>query len=530
MALGLKSNQGSLTQDGSLTAQDIEDVNRAVPGQGAQGFMKWQPDPRTGASVPMSGLATGLGDGSSYGDLSTGVAPADIDAAWVKGRLMATDEQLAKNKDAREASDQGMEEEEFGWKKNEYGRAVAIREGMAQAAQLGGYTGVVEYLKQVDPDRALEFEKGKNELDQALMSTDVFKMAHSNDKLKVMAEGYSIISKMGAGLLNAKDTNEAQAMWDGMKPMAEQILGEGNVPADIRDPRTQGMFMMAAAQNDPKNLIAQARLEEVKAGSTIGKLQQDARSYLNAGGSTNDQDYINIQNQIEALNNKAKQTHMLALGAEAKQKQAAVIQAKNEVQAKAAGAQLDSVAQKGYQKDSKNYEKYLESSAKIDGAIAALKEDPNNPVAQEALRRGIGMAYNSGAFGDKDAEAFSSSDGLAVQVWKKIQSAGAGEVVKLTAEELGRLSNLSDHIKDVNETRQAKTNRFWQQQSKDYSTDNHQVKINFYTAVPNAAKDELKKAPTPENINYFKQTFNVSDDYVNSLLEPLKDPADQVGQ
>lgn len=529
MALGLKSNQGSLTQGGSLTTQDIEDVNRAVPGQGAQGFMKWQPDPRTGASVPMSGLVAGLGDGSSYGDLSTGVAPADIDAAWVKGRLMATDEQLAKNEDAREASDQGMEEEEFGWKKNEYGRAVAIREGMAQAAQLGGYTGVVEYLKQVDPDRALEFEKGKNELDQALMSTDVFKMAHSNDKLKVMAEGYSIISKMGAGLLNAKNTDEAQAMWDGMKPMAEQILGEGNVPADVRDPRTQGMFMMAAAQNDPKNLIANANLTNMKASSTIGKLQQDARNYLAAGGSTKDKDYQDIQAQIASQNNKAKQTEMLALDMEVKQKQLGVRQSKDKIQAKAAAAQLDKTVGDMYKKDSKGYEEYLETSAGLEAAINALKENPNDPIAKVALKRNVAMANNKGQLTDPDVQDFAQSDSVLVQALKKVESIGTGVEVVLTPDEIGRLVNLANHMKEVQEARQAKRNRFWQQQAKDYSTEDHQVKINYYQAVPKAARDELKKKPTPENIQYFKDTFNVSDTYINSLLKPLKDPADQVG-
>ncbi len=517
----MNENQGSLTKgNGGLSAQDIQDINTAVPGAGAQKFMNWQPDSRVGAAQPMNPMAGGGLSMDTPVDLSKPVAPAAIDAAFVKGRMAATDEQISIAKNTRE-------EKRFGWEENEYKREVAIREGMAQASQLGGYTGVVEFLKQVDPDKALKFEMKKNDLDQALMSTDIYKMAASNVKLRVMVEGYDILSKMGAGLLFAKPEERA-SMYEGMKPLFAQVLGEGNVPETVED--ATPMLMMAAAQNDPKNLVANANVTNIKAASTIGKLQQDARAYLQAGGSVDDKDYKDIQAQIEAQNNKAKQTEMVAFDMEAKQKQNAIAQSKNEIQAKNAAAQLDKTVNEGYRKDSKSYETYLEAQAKIDAAIQVLKQNPSDAVAQEALRRGIGMAYNKGAFGDKDAEAFASSDGAAVQVWKKFLSLGTGQVVKLVPDEIGALDNLAEHIKDVNETRQAKTNRFWQEQSKSYSTDNHQVKINYYQAVPNAAKEQLKQAPTPENIQYFKDTFNVSDTYIDNLLAPLKTPVDQVGE
>lgn len=516
----MNENLGSLTSgSGGLSAQDIQDINTATPGAGAQGFMKWQPDSRVGAAQPMNPMMGGGLSMDTPVDLSKPVAPAAIDAAFVKGRLAATGEQIDIAKNTRE-------EKKFGWEESEYKREVAIREGMAQASQLGGYTGVVEFLKQVDPDKALKFEMKKNDLDQALMSTDVYKMAHSNDKLKVMVEGYDILSKMGSGLLFAKP-EERGAMYEGMKPLFAQVLGEGNVPDTVE--AATPMLMMAAAQNDPKNLIANANVTNIKAASAIGKLQQDARAYLQAGGSVDDKDYKQIQTQIDALNNKAKQTEMVAFDMEVKQKQAVVRQSKDKIQAQAAAAQLDKTVGDMYKKDSKGYETYLETSAGLEAAINALKQNPDDPIAKVALKRNVAMANNKGQLTDPDVQDFAQSDSVLIQVLKKVESATTGTEVVLNPDEIGRLVNLADHMKDVQESRQAKRNRFWQEQAKSYSTEDHQVKINYYQAVPRAARDELKANPTPENIQYFKDTFNVSDTYIDSLLKPLKDPADQVG-
>lgn len=511
----MNENLGSLASgSGGLSAQDIQGINTAVPGAGAQKFMNWQPDSRVGAAQPMNPMMGGGLSMDTPVDLSKPVAPAAIDAAFVKGRLAATGEQLDIAKNTRE-------EKKFGWEESEYKREVAIREGMAQASQLGGYTGVVEFLKQVDPDKALKFEMKKNDLDQALMSTDVYKMAHSNDKLKVMVEGYDILSKMGAGLLFAKP-EERGAMYEGMKPLFAQVLGEGNVPDTVE--AAAPMLMMAAAQNDPKNLQTQAAKLREGAASTIGKLQQDYNNYIAQGGSIEDPEAKNIQKQIDALNTKADQATDVAQTAHYRN-------IMNNAKTQNDNYKIQSAMQDDYNKDPviKSAATQTQVLDKLNSLLSQTA--PGQGQTGTALAYTLAKWWGDSRVSDADFDIQTKGSSTLMNLKKTIESAydSKGQV-SFDSTQLGQIKDLISATQSIQTKRVNERNDYWREQSLRFSRPpsqdgvdkGFQVNLQYLNQPPQEDIEILKKAPTPKNQEYFKNHYGQGalDSVMNSLGTP----------
>lgn len=169
-----------------------------------------------------------------------------------------------------EEAQQGMAQEDMAQKRTDRDKFRMINDGMAKAAQDGGYEGVIDYLKTVDPDRALAFHKAKLELDKSMMQNDMYKTMLPIEKGKALIDGYGALGKMGSALLSAPPEGR-QAMYDYMKPMVKAI--NPNAPDNVN--ATVPMFTLAAFQATPANLLYGNKIANQTMQSNTGKLVSD---------------------------------------------------------------------------------------------------------------------------------------------------------------------------------------------------------------------------------------------------------------
>lgn len=226
---------------------------------------------------------------------------------WMKGALAARDLQFKQNDDVRQ---QGLldianhgdvrqertsqqQAEAFDWKRKDRDREMAIQSGMSEAAQQGGFEGVIDYLTNADPDRALDFAAKKNSLDQAMMKTDTIKSLIPIQQAAAMAEGYGIIGKMGTALLRAPD-EDRQGMYQNMLPVLKKINPDA---PDSLNQDAVNMFMLGAAQAMPANLLYANDKKLNQYQSAIGQKMGDYQRIVEQYGADSPQAQI-LKNSI----------------------------------------------------------------------------------------------------------------------------------------------------------------------------------------------------------------------------------------
>lgn len=227
----------------------------------------------------------------------------DIEGA-AKGVLMAQE-------NSREERKMSMLEEQQSWKRHDVEREQAIQLGMSQAAQQGGYEGVIKYLQNADPVRAIQFHELKLGLDQSMMKTDVMKAQSQTKIAEAMAEGYGVIGKMGLALLKA-DPQDRQNMYKQMLPMIKQV--NPDAPTSLND-KAISMFMLSAAQATPQNQLFVNQGIAQKATSAMGKNIDDLIRAKALYGEDSPQAQL-LQKQIDnnlSMVNSAKIRNMTIL-------------------------------------------------------------------------------------------------------------------------------------------------------------------------------------------------------------------------
>ncbi len=148
------------------------------------------------------------------------------------------------------------------WKDNK-----TIEYGMKNAAETGGYFGVIDYLRVADPSKAILFEKAKLSLDADMMQNDLYKTLLPIKKAQALAEGYGALGKMGTAILNAKP-EDRQNMYELMLPIVKGINPNAS---DKLDDKAAGMFMLGIAQSTPENILYQNKLQKAEFKSKVGK-------------------------------------------------------------------------------------------------------------------------------------------------------------------------------------------------------------------------------------------------------------------
>lgn len=436
-----------------------------------------------------------------------------VNMSYIEGALRAKDEIRKDQSMAMQQQYANQSAQRFQWEGQDREKQQEILTGMQNAAQSGGYTGVIQYLQKTDPSIALKFEKSKNELDQAMMETQTYQLAHSNDKLKVMVEGYDILSKMGSGLLNAQP-EERENMYQAMLPMVKQV--NPNAP-DTLDDKAISMFMLAAAQRDPNSLKLQSQQVQEGAATYIAKLHQDYNNYIAKGGSPDDPTAQDIQKQIQATNNKADQAKDVADQAHYKNIMQGAVTAKNNFT-------LQSSMQKNYDQRTKPF---MEKQMALANVKAQLQELLNgNPNAGIALQFAIARVNNgAGALTQPDVDAASGGDSGVAQIQKKLLSAvGSEGQVTFNDREKVWLKDLVKAYEKAYTTKLNDINNYYQQQaiqfsrppSQDGTDKGFQIKLNYVNNPSADAVNYLVNNPTPEVQAQFKQKYGLDPaEYIN---------------
>lgn len=352
----------------------------------------------------------------------------------MQGYLTAKEEQRAQNKDMREERTLNMAEEAFGWKREEHQKEQILQAGMRQAAQDGGYEGVIAYLEKADPERAINFTSAKVKLDEQIMNNDVLK----NIKIPQMREealldSYGKLGQMGAAILKAP-AEVRDTMYQRLLPLAKQINPE--MPDTLQE--AAPTLLLAAAQATPANQFFAAGKKDYEAKSQVGKIGQDIESYIKAGVGINDESAQGDTLRSLVAEQERWRFQSAATGAKLTQLQLQQTRDKN---------QAEQMVSKNLAQASVINPDYIDSYLGIRAALNVLAKDPNNSEAQAAVGRSFVKAYNKGVASDQDNAIQYGAAGLG-QLYKKVKGLMNNEVVNLNPEEIANIAAMNESLKE----------------------------------------------------------------------------------
>lgn len=441
----------------------------------------------------------------------TGDAAAFYKAGVAEGRMARIRSDAILHEDQRQQGLFEMQKEAFGWKREDRERDQEILHGIAAAGQDGGYNGVIAYLKGVDPKQALKFEKEKVALDLDIMQNDTYKLAHENDKAKVMVEGYQILGKM-YGAVQQAPAEEQNTVYQSMLPIIKQV--NPNAPEQY-DADAKAMGMLSIAQATPQNQYFADKQTVIKAQSEMGKLQADIdarRMMVISNGGDPDKDK-GLNNLLAIQSGKLSQAEQAQNSVEAYKfsKQAQEMQQmKDELQIKNAQQNLGDSISKSYEAKSKPYTTYLETTNKINSALDIVSNTPQgqtvNPAALVSLQSAF-TKYNAGVgpMSDQDLQRFgNTATGLAV-VKKKMNSWANGVVEPLNTQEVQYIKDYMGAADKIMKEKQSKINGFYQDQLDGYGLPRNQIKM--YDSAPQQHIKWLQANPTKENVESFRKQY-----------------------
>lgn len=327
----------------------------------------------------------------------------------------------------------GMKKEEFGWKREDRNREQQIQEGMAQASQQGGYGAVVDFLKSVDPNKAIEFHSNKLKLDDSIMTNDLMQSRLPVEKNKAMFESYGMIAKMAIGLKKLPQEQQAAA-YEQILPMIQKVIPDAD---KTLTPRMSMLADLAIAQGTPDSLAYSANKGLSEAKTDIAKYEFDIKNAL-ANGYDENSEYVQ---QLKTAQGQKNQRSKLL---EAQVARAEVIKSKDQTQAKMAAYKYinQTTDGLGFVKNAKALQPIVEFSDQ-------LAADPNNLVAQVQLRQYIAGLTQSKAQTEADWIRTSTAAGYAT--WdKKLSSWVNGGEVTLNAKEIGQIrATFEQYLKGV---------------------------------------------------------------------------------
>ena len=375
-----------------------------------------------------------------------GVLGADL-GGYVKGDMLAQQYNMNNREDQRESEklglakekfglekdylkiaqaelgikmdDQAMEREAFSWKRKDRAQEDYIQQGMQQAAEQGGYGGVIDFLKTADPFKAVQFHAEKIKLDQSIMSTDVMRAVAPNEIGKAKLEAYGVIGKMGRAIMQAEPADQ-EKMFRTMRPMMEQVFGKDGAPNSLAE--ALPMYMLAVAQATPENQLFESNKTSMVLQSDLGKTTA-ALAELKSKGFTpeNNQLALDLQGKLEGLRADSMKAQAQVTEITAKKNANLMASAKDEGTLRAQQMAVDKDLSTRYLKETKDAGEFIKEYGNFNAAYENYKQNPN-AVNQTAMNRTLAMIYAGGKMSDNDAIAFSGSDSTTVQLLKKVRS------------------------------------------------------------------------------------------------------------
>ena len=265
---------------------------------------------------------------------------------------------------------------------------LQLRNGMQQAMGVGGFNGVIDYLKVADPVKAMAFQNAKDDMDQSMMKTDVMRAQTPVDIAKAMVEGYGVIGKMGSAILQSPDADRS-ALYQQIKPILQTVLGKDGTP-DQWGTDAAHTLLLGAAQASPSNDIYALQKQSGLSDDTSNKLYHDIQVLQSQGATTDNNPLMALKvQQFQAASATAQSTKVELAS---KQLTLQTNQAKQ-----AAGGQINTQDILTTSNVKKNWQDQLDAqlkphnawfnnvSAPAHIAESVLDKDPNNFQAQIAF-------------------------------------------------------------------------------------------------------------------------------------------------
>lgn len=418
--------------------------------------------------------------------------------------------QLAQHADVRDEKRLSMDQEAFSWKREDRNKRQFIENGMAEAFQQGGYSGVIDFLQNNDPEKAIEFTNKKIQLDDNLMKSDVMRSLAPLQQAQAMTEAYGAMGQMGATLLKAAP-EDRNAMYQQMLPILKKINPEA--PDSLNDDAV-AMFQLGVAQSMPANIFYANQKQLTSSQSAVGKLDADIRSRVQNGETPDNSPGLRVlMQELDAHSTKAQAAQGQLDALEFKNQQQAIQSAQNQAQANAAQYGLTANMNSKYMAEAKPYIDFTTQKAMFDGAVKSIASGSGG-AGQTAAMRQVAMIFNKGQLGDRDVTAWANNDSDALVAIKKLRStAGEEGQVVLNPREIQRLSILMDSIQQNLAAKQGQVNDRYKGMAQQFGVDPKNLNI-YEPAAPAAyldpsvppeiaaqAKAAIQKGADPSAVN-----------------------------
>ncbi len=413
------------------------------------------------------------------GDNLQGLDPNTMGGGFIEGYTAAKN---IKNQQFQ----QKMAGEQQAWKRTDRDEKRQVDFGMKDAAQAGGYEGVIEYLKGADPDRALAFHQQKLELDKSIMQNDMYAFMMPLEKDKAMIEAYGTLGKMGMAILNAP-AKDRQNMYDTMKPMIHTI--NPNAPANVE--AAAGMFLLGAAQATPQNQLFRNTQGVIQADSQIGKLSNDRMRMLASGVPTDSPQVQAIDNQLVKYRTQGQQSQLQLYRTQLNMNMASSTEAQKVMQATES-------TNTNMQSGAKDFNAFMNIYRNISPAMQKLKENPDDVYSQQLLARNFAMMLNKGALSEADAAVPFTAYGVAD--WKKkAKSWASGEVNVLNPNEAAGLTKAYEAIAQSQIKAQEGKEAQFKKSSTEYKLNNGTSIVNWNAVrLPSQQYYDLQENPSQQ--------------------------------
>ena len=331
------------------------------------------------------------------------------------------------------------EHTQFGWKAREDARTVENRGKLNDAVAAGGYSGGIDFLKSVDPEKAIEFHAKKLALDSAMMSNSVMRELQPSKIGAAKLEAFAVMGKVGTAISGMKPEDQ-QPAWEAMRHIADTVA-PGAFSADYLE--AAPLLTIGAMQGVPADSIYRNKGIGATSQSTIGKIQADLAVGRASGLSDADprqSALIAASNTYELRNQQAA----LDLNTAELRQQGIKTQTANTI--------FDNTDKfnSNVAKASKTFIDSTDTFTSIQAQLNVLQKDPSNSAAQGAISRLMASAVQKGLLTDRDvSETVISEAGFGLLMKTYGDAWLGGTRVNLTPREIKNLAVGFDATMDM---------------------------------------------------------------------------------
>lgn len=330
-----------------------------------------------------------------------------------------------------------MKREMHAWKREDRETAKMKQQGMMQAAQSGGYEGVIDYLKGVDPVQAIKIHADKLKMENLMMNNEVVKSQVPGKQAAAILEGHKILARIGVGVLNTPPAQQEQA-YQNMMPMVKKVWpgASGDLAKDSTNLLTSFAISM------PQNQIYGGGKQEQSLGQKIVALDAQINQAVALG-----------KNPQQDPNLKALMLDRQRLMEQQKKVGLQNLTMQNRVE-KDQQKLIDDY-NKYLTTNSKDYVQFLTFSERVNGAIETYKNNQQNQVARNIVARTIAkMANGAGVMTDKDVEQVVQQDALWQRYKEKFKGWTEGDEINITVNDMNALIETYGKIKEIVDQKQ----------------------------------------------------------------------------